>query len=193
MLSMPSRLLDWGYAVSTGPLVWNRKKARLHDVFRAGYVPVVWAESVNRQGQFRLKPQKQNHAEYYEPSGPRDPNLVKKPCLLLQRTTSKEQHRRLISALLPASVIQTHGAVAVENHLNMIIAVTHKPAVPMAVLAAFFASKTADRVIRCINASVAVSASEVEAMPLPAPGEIISAMTANDPEAVLHRLYGLTE
>ncbi len=26
MRDMPSRLVDWGYTVSTGPLVWNRKK-----------------------------------------------------------------------------------------------------------------------------------------------------------------------
>jgi adenine-specific DNA-methyltransferase len=193
MLSMPSRLVDWGYAVSTGPLVWNRKKEQLHDVSRSGSVPIVWAEAVNCQGKFRLKPQKRNHAEYYEPSGPGDPNLVRKPCLLLQRTTSKEQDRRLISAILPASVIKMHGAVAVENHLNMIVAVKRKPAIPMDVLGAFFASETADRVIRCINASVAVSASEIEAMPLPAAAEIISAMAAKNPEAVLRELYGLTE
>jgi adenine-specific DNA-methyltransferase len=191
MLSMPSRLSDWGYAVSTGPLVWNRKKAKLHNDARKDSVPVVWAEAVCRQGKFRLKPEKRNHAAFYSPSGPRDPNLVTAPCLLLQRTTAKEQDRRLISAALPAAVIRAHGSVAVENHLNMILAVKPKPAVSMKVLSAFFASETADRVIRCINASVALSASEIEAMPLPPPGAIIAAMSARDPEAALRTLYGI--
>ncbi len=191
MLSMPSRLSDWGYSVSTGPLVWNRKKAKLHDEARKGSVPVVWAEAVCGQGKFRLKPEKRNHAAFYSPSGPRDSNLVTAPCLLLQRTTSKEQDRRLISAALPASVIKAHGSVTVENHLNMILAANPKPPVPMKVLASFFASETADRVIRCINASVALSASEIEAMPLPPPAAIISAMAANDPEAALRGLYGI--
>jgi adenine-specific DNA-methyltransferase len=63
----------------------------------------------------------------------------------------------------------------------------------MQVLAAFFASDTADRVIRCINASVALSASEIEAMPLPAPNRIIHAMTSRNPEQALRRLYGIGE
>jgi len=192
MLSMSSRLSDWGYSVSTGPLVWNRKKTKLHNDARKGSVPVVWAEAVCGQGKFRLKPEKRNHAAFYSPSGPRDSNLVTAPCLLLQRTTSKEQVRRLISAALPASVIEAHGSVTVENHLNMILAANSKPAVPMKVLAAFFASETADRVIRCINASVALSASEIEAMPLPPPAAVVSAMAARDPEAALRTLYGIT-
>ncbi len=191
MLSMPSRLSDWGYSVSTGPLVWNRKKAKLHNDARKDSVPVVWAEAIYGQGKFRLKPEKRNHAAFYSPSGPRDSNLVTAPCLLLQRTTSKEQNRRLISAALPASVIKAHGSVAVENHLNMILAAKLKPAVPMNVLAAFFASDTADRVIRCINASVALSASEIEAMPLPPPAAIMLAIAAHDPEAALRKLYGI--
>ena len=193
MLSMPCRLADWGYSVSTGPLVWNRKKGRLHNEVREGSVPVVWAEAVCGQGRFRLKPEKRGHAAFYEPSGLRDSNLVRAACLLLQRTTAKEQDRRLISAVMPASVIKAHGAVAVENHLNMVIAGKLKPAVPMKTLAMVFASETADRVIRCINASVAVSASEIEAMPLPSAVEIVAAMNGRNPETALRRLYGIKE
>ncbi len=193
MLSMKSRLSDWGYSVSTGPLVWNRKKAKLHNEPRKGSVPVIWAEAVSVQGKFRLKPEKRSHAAFYEPIGPADSNLVAAPCLLIQRTTAKEQNRRLISSALPASVIKAHGTVAVENHLNMVIAARPKPAVPMKTLAAFFASETADRVIRCINASVAVSASEIKAMPLPPPDAIVSAMAARNPESALRQLYGIEE
>lgn len=192
MLSMPGRLSDWGYAVSTGPLVWNRKKASLHDDPRPSSVPVVWAESVTGQGGFRLKPEKRGHAAFYAPAGPADPNLVAAPCVLIQRTTSKEQQRRLVSAVLPKAVIVAHGKVAVENHLNMVIAARRKPAVPMTIVAAFFASETADRIIRCINASVAVSASEIAAMPLPPAAAIVAAMTKRDPEAALRALYGIT-
>lgn len=191
MLSMPSRLADWGYSVSTGPLVWNRKRAKLHNEPREGSVPVVWAEAVSGQGKFRLKPEKRNHPAFYEPSGPLDSNLITAPCLLVQRTTAKEQDRRLISAILPASVIKAYGSVAVENHLNMIVAAEPRPAVPMKVLSAFLASETADRVIRCINASVALSASEILAMPLPPAEAIIAAMAARDPEAALCDLYGI--
>jgi hypothetical protein len=127
MMSMPARLVDWGYSVSTGPLVWNRHKPALHNEPRNGSVPIVWAESVTGSGIFHLKNEQRNHAAFYQSSGPLDPNLVTEPCVLVQRTTSKEKSRRLVTAMLPFSIIQTHGAVAIENHLNMLVATTPAP------------------------------------------------------------------
>ncbi len=189
---MSARLADWGYTVSTGPLVWNRHKSRLHHVPAPGRVPVVWAEAVTQDGRFVLRATKKNHAPWFAPLGERDPNLVTRACVLVQRTTAKEQRRRLICAEMTPEVIAQHGGVVtVENHLNMIRATTAEPAVPVSVLAAFLATTTADRVLRCINASVAVSASELEAMPLPDAREVISGMREPDPEAAVRRLYGL--
>lgn len=190
---MPSRLADWGYKVSTGPLVWNRHKPHLHDEPKTGRVAVVWAEAVTQDGRFVLRATKRNHKPWFEPRGDDDPNIVDRPCVLVQRTTAKEQARRLISAEMPASVLRRSGGkVTVENHLNMVKPVGAKPKVPVSVLAAFLATKTADRVLRCINASVAVSATELEAIPLPTPEEIIAAMSKANPEAAVRRLYGLT-
>ena len=190
MRAMPSRLSDWGYAVATGPLVWNRSRDSLHGEPRGGSVPVVWAGSVGPDGELHADHGKGRVAAYYRPCGPADPNLVRAPCLLVRRTTSKEQRRRLVSAILPRSVIDGHGAVCVENHLNMIRATSVRPAVPLKTLAAFFGSGTADRVIRCINGSVAISASELAAMPLPSAREIVRAMASADPEVNLRLLYG---
>jgi adenine-specific DNA-methyltransferase len=188
---MPTRLADWGYQVSTGPLVWNRHKPRLHNEQKPGRVPVVWAEAVTPDGRFVLKATRRNHRAWFEPRGPDDPNLVDRPCVLVQRTTAKEQHRRLICAEMPVSIFAQCKAVAVENHLNMIRPIGKKAKVSMRVLAAFLATDTADRVIRCINASVAVSASELEAMPLPTPEQIVIATRETDVEAPVRRIYGL--
>jgi adenine-specific DNA-methyltransferase len=192
MRRMPARLADWGYGVSTGPLVWNRHKPRLHHAPGKQRIPVVWAEAVTRDGRFVLRATKTNHAPWYEPSGPRDPNIVTRPCVLVQRTTAKEQHRRLIAAEMPAELLTRYGRVTVENHLNMVVPFMARPPVPLRALAAFFATATADRVLRCINASVAVSASELEAMPLPAASDLLAALAAADPEAAVARLYGVT-
>ena len=191
MREMPARLADWGYAVSTGPLVWNRHKERLHATPGAGRVPVVWAEAVTQDGRFVHRATKKNHAPWFEPRGADDPNIVTRPCVLVQRTTAKEQHRRLIAAEMPATFLARHGRVTVENHLNMILPMVAKPAVPPAALAAFLRTVTADRVLRCINASVAVSASELEAMPLPAAPDALAALASPDPEDAVARLYGL--
>lgn len=193
MRSMPARLADWGYAVSTGPLVWNRHKPRLHSSPAKGRVPVVWAEAVTQDGRFVYRATKRNHAPWFEPRGEDDPNIVTRPCVLIQRTTAKEQHRRLIAAEMPAEFVAQHGRVTVENHLNMVLPIVAKPKVPVSAVAAFLATMTADRVLRCINASVAVSASELEAMPLPAAEDLLTALASPDPEKAVARLYGAGE
>jgi adenine-specific DNA-methyltransferase len=164
---MPHRLADWGYKVSTGPLVWNRHKDQLADAPRKGRLPLIWAEAVTADGWFVWRAEKKNHMPYFEPRDGDDWLITRTPCVVLQRTTAKEQHRRLIAAALPASFLAEHGAVVIENHLNMLRPTVDKPPVPTIVLAAFLNSAAADQAFRCVNGSVAVSAYELEAHPLP--------------------------
>jgi adenine-specific DNA-methyltransferase len=191
MRAMPTRLADWGYSVSTGPLVWNRaeKVGRLHGAAGPSRVPVVWAEAVGRSGQFCPSYEQRADKVFYEPEPGKTANLVSNPCLLLKRTTAKEQDRRLVGAILPESLLKAHGAVAVENHLNMVRPRTGAK-VPLQTLAAFFATDMADRVMRCISGSAAISATEIEAMPLPSVEDLTAAMASQDPEAALRSLYG---
>ena len=169
---LPYRLVDYGYTVSTGPLVWNRHKSGLRQRSGKGSYPLVWAESVRADGVFEFRAQKRNHKPYFKP-GPKESWVVTDfPCVLLQRTTAKEQIRRLIAAELPAAFIEKHGAVVIENHLNMIKPLNGAPRVSPAVLAVLLNCEVVDQVFRCINGSVAVSAYELEALPLPSPEAI---------------------
>lgn len=163
---LTARLSDWGYRVSTGPLVWNRFKDQLHERLGRGRYPLIWAESVSANGIFAFKALKRNHSPYFEIQPGDDWLLVRDACVLVQRTTSKEQARRLIAAELPDGFIRPHKAVVVENHLNMVRPVG-KPKVSAAALAAVLNSGVVDQVFRCISGSVAVSAFELEALPLP--------------------------
>jgi adenine-specific DNA-methyltransferase len=170
---MPSRLADWGYGVSTGPLVWNRFKPQLAERPGRGRRPLIWAEAITSEGEFIFRADKKNHAPYFELKRGDEWLAVDTPCILVQRTTSKEQARRLIAACLPASFLKAHGgSVVVENHLNMVKPVVENPAVAPEVVAAFLNSAAADRVFRCVSGSVAVSAYEMEALPLPAPADM---------------------
>jgi len=51
----------------------------------------------------------------------------------------------------------------------MVVPIKTRPAVPLAVLARLLNSATIDHAFRCISGSVAVSAYEMENLPLPAP------------------------
>lgn len=193
---MRYRLKDYGYKVSTGPLVWNRNKDRLKDQPGPKHVPVIWSEAVTQAQRFAWKADLRQHKPFYERRSDKDSNVVKMGCVLLHRTTAKEQHRRLIAAELPQELIDRHGGVAVENHLNMVKLSPKAKAgqkVSTSVLAAFLQSVVADRIFRCISASVAVSASELEAIPMPPPEQLAAAMASSDPEAALRRLYGIAD
>ena len=170
--ALPHRLVDYGYTVSTGPLVWNRHKESLRDRPGKRRYPLVWAESVRSDGVFEFRAEKRNHKPYFEPNEEEHWVVTDFPCVLLQRTTAKEQSRRLIAAELPESFIEEHGAVVVENHLNMIRPSDGAPKVASVALAVLLNSIVVDQVFRCINGSVAVSAYELEAVPLPPPEDL---------------------
>jgi adenine-specific DNA-methyltransferase len=172
LTNMRHRLADWGYTVSTGPLVWNRHKDQLASRPGAKRFPLVWAESVTFDGRFIWRANKKNHAPYFEVRRGDDWLITNNLCVLVQRTTAKEQARRLVAASLPATFVLRHGAVVIENHLNMIRPTTKAPAIPTKVLAAFLNSTAADQAFRCVSGSVAVSAYELEALPLPAPEDM---------------------
>lgn len=169
MRSMNSRLEDWGYKVSTGPLVWNRYKDQLSSRPGPGTIPIVWAESVSADGTFSLRSARRNHLPYFRIEDADEWLRVRRGCVLLQRTTAKEQPRRLVAAELPQSLVDEHGSVTVENHLNMLVPIVARPPVGTGVLAAFLNSSVADRAFRCISGSVAVSAYELQSLALPAP------------------------
>ena len=60
----------------------------------------------------------------------------------------------------------------IENHINMIRPITEAPQVSAEVLGEFVNSAAADRAFRCVSGSVAVSAYELESLPLPAPEDL---------------------
>ena len=162
-----------------------------------GAHPVVWAESVTSDGRFLWRSEKRDHAPWFAARRPKDNWLiVTRPCVLLQRTTAKEQPRRLIAAELPESFIRRYKGVIVENHLNMVRTIIPTPLVPATVIAALLNSAAVDSAFRCINGSVAVSAFELEELPLPAPAvllklaRLIAAGTAAERiEAVIAAAY----
>jgi adenine-specific DNA-methyltransferase len=166
---MRHRLSDYGYDVSTGPLVWNRHKSQLASTVSDGTLPLIWAECVTADGRFVFRADKKNHQPYFKPRAGDEWLISRKPCVLLQRTTAKEQTRRLIAAELPRRFLSTHGAVVIENHLNMVRPRNGAPPVAPRVLTAFLNSGIIDRAFRCLSGSVAVSAYELEALPLPPP------------------------
>lgn len=95
--------------------------------------------------------------------------------MLLQRTTAPEQPRRLIAAELAVSGLKRWGGrVVVENHLNVLTCVDPESPLSARLLLALLDSPVFDRLYRCLTGSVAVSAYELSAMPLPDRNTLLS-------------------
>lgn len=170
---MPTRLIDLGYAVSTGPLVWNRHKDQLCAVATKDSLPLIWAESVTAGG-FAFSSDRRNHVPYINVHHNQPHLITYNSVVLVQRTTSKEQNRRLLAAELPQHFIDIHGGAVIENHLNLVHSpIGMKPKVSLSTIAVLLNSEAADRAFRCISGSVAVSAYELNALPLPSIEQLI--------------------
>jgi adenine-specific DNA-methyltransferase len=202
--SLPWRLADYGYSVSTGPLVWNRHKDQLSDRPGKHCYPLIWAESVQAGGEFSFSYGRRNHCPYFKVRPDQRHLLTRQPCVLVQRTTAKEQNRRLIAAFVPDSFLAEHQAMVVENHLNMVRplqagkSLFGPAAIGLPTVAAILNSNVADQIFRCISGSVAVSAYELESLALPAPEmaqEIETAVrdgaTSQEIETLISRAYGI--
>ncbi|CAM4436215.1 class I SAM-dependent DNA methyltransferase [Klebsiella africana] len=164
---MPTRLADLGYSVSTGQLVWNRFKDQLRKSKNAISYPLIWAESITPVG-FSFNAARKNHVPYVEVRQKQEYLLTSKECVLVQRTTSKEQDKRILAALLPQNFIDISGGVVVENHINIVYPNGILNQISPEVISALLNSRVVDRAFRCISGSVAVSAFELNSIPLPA-------------------------
>lgn len=169
-LTMPLKLCDAGWRVSTGPLVWNRRKDDLSAIGGGSRVRVLWAADIDG-GNVHQDPARDS-VRFLALSGSDEQVMVlDHSAVLIQRTTAPEQSRRLVVALLSPETLQAWGGrVVVENHVNVLRPTTPEPAIKARALARLFATETIDRVLRCLSGSVAVSAYELEALPLPSIG-----------------------
>jgi adenine-specific DNA-methyltransferase len=165
---MRSRLIDYGYRVATGQLVWNRHKSQLRTEAGSNCYPIIWAEAILPNGSFVFRAESRNHFPYIHLEEEQDFLINHEPCVLVQRTTSKEQSRRLIATTIPNEFVVKHPGYVVENHVNMLVPTVKSPPVSLGLLTRLLNSGVVDEAFRCISGSVAVSAYELESLPLPA-------------------------
>lgn len=162
---MPLNLSSAGWKVSTGPLVWNRRVDDLND--KSG-VPVIW--SADFDGGVLHTDARRSAMRYLTVRSEKDRRTMtlQQPAVLVQRTTAPEQTRRLTSVhLTQDDLTDFGGSVVIENHVNVLRPATDAPALSMELLNRLLQSQALDAVARCISGSVALSAFELSALPLP--------------------------
>jgi len=182
--AMPDRLADHGWTVSTGPLVWNRMRDRLSRRPHKGSVKVLWAADMDG-GVLRRHRRRDEH-RYLQLRTERERGVfvLDRPAVLIQRTTSPEQPRRLVAGALDAEALAAWGGeVVVENHVNVLTCCDPSSALSTRLLVRLLDSQVLDRLYRCVTGSVAVSAYELGALPLP-DAEVLASWAGLDDDAL---------
>ena len=198
----PVNLVDYGYKVSTGQLVWNRMKKQIYEQPALNRKPIIWAEAISAKGKFLFHYQSRKSMSYFELSDKQDFLICREQVVLVQRTTAKEQNRRLLACSLPKEFVDQWDGVVIENHVNLIRPLGNKGQISTEALSAILNSDTVDKIFRCLSGSVAVSATELHALLLPdleAAKEIDCMIRSGDEvsreaiEKVVKKGYGLED
>jgi len=188
---LTATLASYHWRVNTGPLVWNRHKPQISHERSAAAVPILWAADVSPE---RVAPAPARDAQRWIVLQARDDFMrLAEPAVLVQRTTTPEQPRRLIAGYLDAHTLERWGGVVVaENHVNVLRCTRSQGSLTPRVLVALLNSNTLDRLYRCLTGSVAVSAYELQALPFPPKATLHAWDRLADEQlaAVIERFYG---
>lgn len=167
------RLEDYGYEPKTGFLVPHRMpmprlKAKGHKL---AVCPLIWATQIGKDGLHHFEAGRGSHAEIYvDVSTYGATHVLTTPSVALQRTSSKDQSRRVRCAPISQAFVDEHGGYMGENHVCFLVPIDgEQPAVSVEVLAKILNSAPVDSVFQCLSGTATVSAYELKAMPLPDP------------------------
>lgn len=159
-----------GLDVSTGPVVPFRATHELvREPRRVATVPMLWMQHVRPEGVTWPLGAAFRKPEHIRASASPKLLVPNSTYVLMRRFSAKEEARRLVAAVLHAGQLPG-DSIGLENHLNFI----HRPggrlerdeAIGLGVL---LSSALFDAYFRISSGNTQVSATELRALPLPAP------------------------
>lgn len=169
-------IADYGYRVRVGKVVPHREATRLFSRPARGRLPVLWASDVRPDGSFQYQGGTRTaDAAWY---GPADPDYVPYASfgrsVLVQRTSNRDQQRRLNAAAITREFAELHahrGYVG-ENHVILLEPISDRPAVDPDMLADILNSPVANQRFSAVSGSFSVSARLLARLALPNPADI---------------------
>ena len=162
-------LADYGYRGTVGYLVANRQPERLYRRLAKGRLPLAWAKCVTPDGLFdfdRGRKAKKARGRGFV-TVPREATyVIRVPCVLVQRTSSSSQSRRLTAAAVPEAFLRQYGGIVGENHV-IILVPTRADAVAPTRMAAVLNGPQANAALSRTCGSASISVRVLESLPLP--------------------------
>lgn|GEM_PF-1057097 len=164
-------LADWGYRIRVGYIVANRQKHRLMKRKAKDRYPLVWAKAIRHDGAFEYA-RGVAAKGFGWASAPEDANyIVRTACVVVQRTASRDQRKRLNAAVVPQAFIKKYGGFIGENHVLVLTPTNAGAATPEDLAACLNAPATSAELDR-ISGSASLAAAILNDLPLPPPPKV---------------------
>ena len=184
-------LSDYGYRVRVGKVVPTRERKRLHTSRRKGDMPLLWASSIRPDGSFDFEAARRlGNALWYKP--PTEGSIAYAstgPAVIVQRTSNRDQTRRLNAAMVPKRFRDEYKAGFVaENHVIVIEGTDGRPALPPSVLVKVLNAGATNERFSAVSGSFSVSAKLLQRLALPDP-EKVKALDSSRFDHGLRRLF----
>lgn len=158
---------NYGFKISTGPVVAFRTQEHIVDQYDSNTVPLYWMHNVVKMLADHPVVRKNKGQFICITQDTKQVLLPNKNYIFLRRMSSKDDDSRLIAAPYFGNMSKDKY-VGVENKLNYIYRVNgHLRRDETIGLAALLNSKLFDEYFRLFNGSINVSATELRIMPLP--------------------------
>lgn len=184
----PAVLADYGYGTRVGKVVPTRERDHLRLTPDDGLLPLLWASEARPDGSFAFANGKRSKLAswYAPPAGGTLPYVTERPAVIVQRTSNRDQKRRLNAAAVPPTFYREHaprGFVA-ENHVIVLEALTETPLVPPLVVAALLNSAPINERFSAVSGSFSVSAKLLARLALPPASALPTVITTDFDEFV---------
>jgi adenine-specific DNA-methyltransferase len=165
-LASSSTLRDWGYRAIVGYLVANRQSERLYKRAAKGRYPLIWAKAIRADGTLDFKRGAAFKGWGWVDAPANAAYVIRKPCVAVQRTSSRGQKRRLNAAPISKAFIRKHGGgIIAENHVILLVPISSDAASPEA-LAETLNKERASAALNRVCGSASISVRLLESIEL---------------------------
>jgi adenine-specific DNA-methyltransferase len=185
-----ARLSDYRVKPKAGYFVWNREEHRLQRGKKSGKAfPLFWAKNVN-PGKPCLPESKTGRGVDFVAFDAINAAIIRRPSIILQRTTNSRQSRRLVGATIPRRVLKKYGGFVSENHTILLIP---DGRANLSLLCKLLNTDAVDKRYRRVGGTPNVSIGSLRNLPLPEPKHLRSAMKKTiDFEAAVELAYEMS-
>ena len=153
-------------------------------------MPLLWASSIRPDGSFDFEAARRlgNALWYCPPNKGSIAYAASGPTVIVQRTSNRNQSRRLNAAMVPKRFRdECAGGFVAENHVIVIEAMASRPALPPSILVKVLNAGATNERFSAVSGSFSVSARLLQRLALPDP----AAVRALEPSRFEHGLRKL--